>query len=137
MDTKQVIVINRGTEPRMRRGKEIAQGSHASLAFLTRRLVRVPGWSITQGRAPGRYTLQLTAAERAWLDSSFAKIVCYVDTEDELLELDKAARAAGLQSHVITDSGRTEFSGPTITALAIGPDWSDKLDAVTGALRLY
>ncbi|MGZ3423232.1 MAG: peptidyl-tRNA hydrolase, partial [Polyangiales bacterium] len=33
---KQVIVVRR--DLKMRRGKEIAQGSHASMAFLTERL---------------------------------------------------------------------------------------------------
>jgi PTH2 family peptidyl-tRNA hydrolase len=36
MTTKQVIVIRK--DLKMRRGKEIAQGSHASMAFLTRRI---------------------------------------------------------------------------------------------------
>ena len=35
-DTKQVIVIRK--DLKMRRGKEIAQGCHAAMAFITRRI---------------------------------------------------------------------------------------------------
>jgi peptidyl-tRNA hydrolase len=35
MQTKQVIVIQRGLK--MRRGKEISQGCHAAMSFLTKR----------------------------------------------------------------------------------------------------
>ncbi len=43
----------------------------------------------------------------------------------------------GLEVHLITDSGRTEFHGqPTRTCLAIGPDDAAKIDQVTGHLEL-
>jgi PTH2 family peptidyl-tRNA hydrolase len=38
---------------------------------------------------------------------------------------------------LIIDSGKTEFGGvPTKTCLAIGPDYSEKIDKVTGNLKL-
>ncbi len=47
------------------------------------------------------------------------------------------AMALGLDVHLITDSGRTEFHGqPTRTCLAIGPDDASKIDEVTGQLEL-
>ncbi len=47
------------------------------------------------------------------------------------------AISAGLQVHLITDSGKTEFHGqPTRTCLAIGPDESSRIDTVTGHLEL-
>jgi PTH2 family peptidyl-tRNA hydrolase len=50
--------------------------------------------------------------------------------------LDKAIDL-GLEVHLITDSGRTEFHGqPTRTCLAIGPDEASKIDQVTGHLEL-
>lgn len=133
--TKQVIVIRRNLG--MRRGKEIAQGSHASMAFLTRRLeTRAAGaWPATL-----HYTgmLELSRAEYNWLQSSFAKIVCQVPDEAGLLRIYDEAKAAGLEAHLITDSGRTEFGGvPTLTAVAIGPDYNEKIDAITGGLELY
>ena len=133
--TKQVIIIRR--DLKMRRGKEIAQGSHASMAFLSRRVqphVRKP-WLSFFSKKKGPV---FSKAEIAWLTGSFAKVVLQVQTEQQLLELHQKAKEAGLESHLITDSGRTEFHGePTHTAVAIGPDIADKIDDVTGGLQLY
>jgi len=78
-----------------------------------------------------------TEAQRAWLTGAFAKVCCRVDSEEELMEIYDKALEAGLEVHLITDSGRTEFHGePTNTCLAIGPDEADKIDAITGDLQL-
>jgi peptidyl-tRNA hydrolase, PTH2 family len=136
--TKQVIVIRRDLG--MRRGKEIAQGAHASLAWLTRRM-RQRAWTLRATDDLTRdkcYMAYLSPAEQAWLESSFAKITCQVRSEQELLQLYAEAVDAGLEAQLIQDAGRTEFHGhPTFTALAIGPDFSDKIDKVTGNLQLY
>jgi PTH2 family peptidyl-tRNA hydrolase len=132
---KQVIVIRR--DLKMRRGKEIAQGAHASMAFLAKRLGR---W-VAEGYEdpPGvECTAKFTRAEYEWLTGAFRKITVQVDSEAELVELEARAQAAGLTAYLITDSGLTEFHGvPTPTALAIGPDYEDLVDAVTGGLKLY
>ena len=78
-----------------------------------------------------------TDAQRAWLTGSFAKVCCRVDSEEELMQIHDKALEAGLEVHLITDSGRTEFHGqPTRTCLAIGPDEADRIDAITGQLQL-
>jgi PTH2 family peptidyl-tRNA hydrolase len=47
------------------------------------------------------------------------------------------ALAAGLLAAMIVDAGLTEFGGvPTRTCCAIGPDWAEAVDAVTGELPL-
>lgn len=121
-DIKQVIVMR--TDLNMRKGKMIAQGAHASLSFLTRQLDQPSN-------------LKLSKAEREWLDGNFAKICVRVDSEEALLEVFQKAKDAMLEVHLITDSGKTEFHGePTRTCLAIGPDYSQKIDAVTGHLQL-
>jgi PTH2 family peptidyl-tRNA hydrolase len=110
----------------MRRGKEIAQGCHASIAFLTRQL---------QGE---KTSVKLSKAAREWIESGFAKICVRVESETELLDIRNKADAAGLEVHLVQDAGKTEFGGiPTLTCLAIGPDDSAKIDKVTGHLKLY
>jgi peptidyl-tRNA hydrolase, PTH2 family len=129
-DVKQVIVIRR--DLKMRRGKEIAQGAHASMAWLSNRL------QFGTFGVPGLAGAAFTSAERLWLTGSFRKITCQVQNEDELTALAERARELGITAHVITDSGLTEFSGtPTITALAVGPDFDDLVDQVTGHLEPY
>jgi PTH2 family peptidyl-tRNA hydrolase len=122
---KQVIVMRHDLG--MRRGKQIAQGAHAAMAFLCGRLAVRGALALTD----------FSPAEQAWLTGSFAKVCCRVDSEAELLDIYDQARAAGLEAHLITDSGKTEFHGvPTRTCLAIGPDDAARIDAVTGRLAL-
>ncbi|QDU38980.1 peptidyl-tRNA hydrolase [Maioricimonas rarisocia] len=122
---KQVIVMRH--DLKMRRGKQIAQGAHASMSFLSRRLQREGTIQLND----------LTESQRAWINGAFAKICCRVDSEEELLEIHDRAVEAGLEVQLITDSGRTEFHGqPTRTCLAIGPAPADEIDAVTGHLQL-
>jgi PTH2 family peptidyl-tRNA hydrolase len=118
---KQVIVMRRDLG--MRRGKEIAQGAHASMIWLALR-VRQPGDGFTE-------------AERQWLDGAFTKVCVRVDSEEELLGIVRAAREAGVTAHLVVDAGRTEFhSVPTPTCCAVGPDFPDRIDPITGHLRL-
>lgn len=124
---KQTIIIRK--DLKMRRGKEIAQGSHASIAFLTRRL---------KDNGKGEFACKLTDAEQEWIDNGFTKITLQVDNEKDLLEVYQNARAAGLEAHLIKDAGKTEFNGvPTITCCAIGPDLAEKIDPITKGLGLY
>jgi len=79
----------------------------------------------------------LTQAQQSWIADSFTKICCRVDSEEELLDVYMKAIEAGLETHLITDNGRTEFHGqPTKTCLAIGPDEAEKIDQITGHLQL-
>lgn len=126
-NVKQVIVIRKDLG--MRRGKEIAQGSHASMAFIT-----------TDWRREDNNTFEITLseAEVQWLRTGTTKICVVVNSEKELLEIYQKAHAAKVPAYLITDSGATEFNGvPTKTCVAIGPDYADKIDKVTGDLKLY
>jgi peptidyl-tRNA hydrolase, PTH2 family len=127
---KQVIVIRR--DLKMRRGKEIAQGSHASGAWLAEDVAA--SLDVTTGAA----SVVLDPVAVAWITGSFRKITLQVQSEEELVALHEAALARGLRSHLIHDSGRTEFGGvPTITALGIGPDLAASIDEITGELTIY
>jgi PTH2 family peptidyl-tRNA hydrolase len=58
-------------------------------------------------------------------------------SEEELIAIQDKAMEMGLEVHLITDSGRTEFHGTsTRTCLAIGPGDASKIDQVTGHLEL-
>lgn len=122
---KQVILVRK--DLRMRRGKEVAQGAHAAMAFLLRRLADA-----------GDDAPALSEVERHWLAHGAAKVCLRVHSEEELLDCHQRACDAGLVSHLIRDSGRTEFGGvATLTACAIGPDQAGRIDPVTGTLEPY
>lgn len=115
----------------MRRGKEIAQGSHASMAFLAGRIRAAPD-------PPGEVMVRLKPQELQWITNGMAKVCLKVNSEEELLDCHARARESGIESHLIRDSGRTEFKGvPTLTACAIGPDETARIDRITGELVLY
>jgi PTH2 family peptidyl-tRNA hydrolase len=128
MRIKQVILIRK--DLKMRRGKEIAQGSHASMDFMISRLREQPGEDCRK--------LELTRDEQKWIDEGMAKVCLRVDSEEMLVEYHSRALEAGLKSFMIRDSGRTEFGGvPTLTACAIGPAEVAEIDKITGDLVLY
>jgi peptidyl-tRNA hydrolase, PTH2 family len=140
---KQVIVVRTkypdgkdGTKG-LRAGKLIAQATHAAMAFITNRL-REAKWNQRPSAFSQRINNLFSVAEWEWIEGNFAKVCCQVQNEVELRELYEKAQIAGLEAHLIQDSGLTEFDGvPTITALAIGPDYSEKIDPITGSLKLY
>lgn len=128
MDTKQVIVMR--TDLNMPKGKLCAQASHASMAFITRRLRPLHAKGLS-------HVVNLFTAEQMWLADSFVKIVVKVDSEEELLSIKADAEAAHIECHLVTDDGRTMFDGvPTNTCLAIGPDLAERIDPLTSHLRL-
>ncbi len=136
MSIKQVIVIRTDTTPPMRKGKMVAQGAHASMAFLTNRIRAVTSSNLGHSADEDIFQfLDLNSSMRTWIWGNFAKI-CAQATFSEIEEIELKARAAGLEVHLITDSGLTEFKEPTVTALAIGPDEAEKIDPFTRHLKL-
>jgi len=132
-DVKQVIVIRKDLG--MRRGKEIAQGAHASIAWLTNRASQ-------RVFAENEHTVdtmvQFSRAEWKWIQGGFRKICCVVNSEQELFDLHTKAWEHGVRCELIQDSGLTEFGGvATYTTAAFGPDYDEKLDPITGDLVLY
>lgn len=122
---KQVIVMRKDLG--MRKGKMIAQGAHAALAVL-----------IEHGRIEGaELIVALTPAMATWLGGRFTKVCVSVDSEAALDAVVAQARAAGVPCALIVDAGVTEFRGvATKTCCAVGPAWTDEVDAITGALPL-
>jgi PTH2 family peptidyl-tRNA hydrolase len=137
MPIKQVIIIRK--DLKMRRGKECAQTSHATVSFLANRIrgyLKI--FKPTQRKDKFLVSIALKPVELAWVEGNFKKVVLQVNSEEELREYHQKALEAGLESHLIIDAGLTEFSNiPTPTCIAIGPDESDKIDKITGHLKLY
>ena len=114
---KMVIVVRKDLN--MSIGKTSAQVAHAAL---------------------GAYKLSLkNSSDKVanWENfSGQAKIVLGVGNEKELLEIKEKADKNGLITCLIHDAGRTEVSPNTATCCAIGPDTIQKIDEITGKLKL-
>lgn len=127
MEHKQVIVMRKDLN--MRKGKLVAQGAHASMGAI-----------LGQMRREGNTMVLNLDDERLapWVTGRFKKICVYVNSEAELLEIFETAKLAGLICSLIEDAGLTEFGGvKTLTAVAVGPDQEDRVDAITKHLPLY
>lgn len=139
MLTKQVIIIRK--DLKMRRGKEIAQGAHASMKVFFDRMERIRRMPDGHGldREMTDYLLSDVNEEMDnWIKGVFTKVVVYVNSLEELEALESKAKELGVPCAKITDNGYTEFHGEaTVTALAVGPDYSLRVDAITGHLPLY
>jgi PTH2 family peptidyl-tRNA hydrolase len=127
---KQVIVMRKDLN--MRKGKMVAQGSHASLGAV---LLMQAEAGRRSGLWPSRYDYHDAFDE--WINGSFTKVCVSVNSESQLMDIFHAANDAGLPVKLITDAGNTEFHGvPTRTCLAIGPAWAEDIDRITGKLAL-
>ena len=118
---KQVIVMRKDLN--MSKGKMVTQGCHASIAFLTHLVRGYNGES-----------LLLSKAEKEWVYGTFFKVCVGVNDEKELLDIGYNAVAKGLSVKYIEETGG--FDKPTLTCLAIGPDYSSVIDPITKNLKL-
>jgi len=113
IEYKQVILVRE--DLKMSAGKLGAQVGHASVEA----------------------TLKSDRAKiEQWRRHGMKKVVLSVKDENELLKYKKTAVGLKLTNALIVDAGRTFFDKPTTTCLAIGPDKEDKIDKVTGHLKM-
>lgn len=153
MSVKQVIVMRKkfpdgnGGMRKLRTGKMIAQGAHASMKAIINKMFRYDAISdMDLYESYKRSELQWHELKLRidngspmdeWINGSFTKVCVGVDTEEELMELYTKASSARLPCAIIEDSGLTEFNGvPTRTCIAIGPARSEDIDPITGHLSL-
>lgn len=123
---KMVIVMR--TDLNMRKGKQMAQSAHAAQAFLLQNNV---------SKKLNVLRCELSQKEQTWFASGHTKIVVGVDSLGALEDLVFKAKLNGIEQHVITDAGRTEFDGvPTVTCAAFGPEYEDVIDPLTKHLKL-
>jgi len=123
---KQVIVMRKDLN--MSKGKMVTQGCHASIAFLTNKM------KDNLSNPEALWWVNLSQAEKEWVYGTFFKVCVGVDSEKELLDIGYNAVMLGLSVKYIEET--TGFDKPTVTCLAIGPDYSSEIDPVTKHLKL-
>ncbi len=132
MGSKQVLVMKKFPKARnMRTGKYVAQGAHAAVGSV---------FSLgTIDTVAKRFIIPLdNPFVYEWVVGNFKKVTCYVETDEELIDIFNKARAAGIACSLIRDSGLTEFNNvPTLTAVGLGPDNEVEINKITGDLPLF
>lgn len=113
MELKQVIIIR--NDLKMPKGKLAAQAAHASVEAVINSDPKIV---------------------QQWTKTGMKKVVLKVETLDELKKYLVLAKNEGLKVGLINDAGRTFLAPGTTTALGIGPAESDKIDSVTGNLKM-
>lgn len=137
--SKQMIVMRRDLH--MRKGKIAAQAGHACVEAVLMALAEEDRLKDVR-RTDNGVVLDTKEGDISplaeWFQYGVAKICVYVDSEEELLAVDKKAREMGVISALIMDAGLTEFHGiPTYTCLALEPVDTPLADAITGELKLF
>ena len=114
---KMVLVVR--DDLKMGKGKIAAQCAHAAVQCFEISQTRAP-WAIQQWKRT----------------SGTAKICLKCGSEDELFELARRAKAAGVVHALIADAGRTQVEAGTHTVCGFGPAPVRWLDPITGQLGL-
>ena len=113
---KQVIAVRRDVE--MGKGKVAVQVAHAAVSAAEESRKRFTDWW------------------EAWLREGQCKVAVRVDSEEELLQLERRSRELRLPFALIRDRGLTQIEPGTATCLGIGPAPSPVVDTLTGNLSL-
>ena len=123
---KQVLVLRKDLN--MSKGKMVVQGAHASIAFLTNKM------KDNLSNPEALWWVNLSQAEKEWVYGTFFKVCVGVNDEKELLDIAYNAIAMGISVKYIEETAG--FDKPTVTCIAIGPDYSSVIDPVTKHLKL-
>ncbi|MEM3442628.1 MAG: peptidyl-tRNA hydrolase Pth2 [Candidatus Bathyarchaeia archaeon] len=113
---KQVIVFR--SDLKLSKGKIAAQAGHAAVSAAEETRKQKRKWF------------------EEWMAEGQRKIALKVKDEKELLELEKQAKEKKLPSALIVDRGLTQIPPGTVTCLGIGPAPAEKIDEITGKLKL-
>jgi PTH2 family peptidyl-tRNA hydrolase len=113
---KQVIAVR--VDLGMGAGKTAAQAAHAAVLGVDAALAGRPEWV------------------DGWRGDGQPKIVVQVPGPAELAAVCERAEAAGVPVAVVRDRGLTQVPAGTVTCAAIGPAPVERVDPVTGGLRL-
>lgn len=124
MKVKQVIIIRK--DLKMNKGRMVAQGAHASIAVILNEMKNSMLYDIKE--------LKLDEELDPWINKSFVKVCLAVDSEVELLDILNKAKDAGLRTSLIYDD--IGIGERVNTCIAIGPNFSDRIDKIVGHLKL-
>lgn len=113
MPLKQVIIIR--NDLKLPKGKMAAQAAHASVEAVLRSDRDIV---------------------KEWRSEGMGKIVVKAEDKKELYKFLQEAKDSGLVTALITDAGKTVVAPGTETCMAIGPDDEEKIDSITGTLKL-
>ena len=113
MELKQVILVRQ--DLKMPKGKLAAQVSHASVEAILRSHPDIV---------------------EDWRKLGMKKVILKVKDKKELLLFKRKAEDNKLVVALIIDAGKTFLEPGTITCLGIGPDKEDKIDKITGHLKM-
>ena len=119
-DLKMVFCVR--DDLKMGAGKIAAQVAHAAVGLFD---------DITSGK--DEYHKQ---ALFYWCDFGAKKIVLRVENLESLQQLYFKCKEAKLPCIMISDAGHTQVPAGSVTVLGIGPDASDKINKITGSLKL-
>ncbi len=110
---KQVIIVR--NDLKMGKGKIAAQACHGAI---------------------GAYKKTDSQKIKKWEETGSAKIVCKVNSLEELLELKKSAIQNKIPYYLVIDAGKTQIPSSTTTVLALGPEEDKKINKITENLKL-
>ncbi len=113
MPYKQVILVRE--DLKLPKGKLAAQCSHASVDTILKSDKKI---------------IDL------WKKEGGKKIVLKIKDEKELLKYKQIADDFGLKTALIIDAGHTVVEPGTKTCVGIGPDEDEKIDRVSGKLKM-
>lgn len=111
---KQAIIIR--ADLALGKGKAAAQAAHASLeAYKKAKRDDIEEWEC-EGQK---------------------KVVLKVSGEKELLEIFVSAKKEKVPAALIRDAGKTQIEPGTLTCVGLGPASDEKIDKLSGRLKLY
>lgn len=112
--TKLILCVRK--DLKMGRGKIASQCSHAVLGIYKK--------------------FGKEAVREKWEDDGEPIVCLSVNSEDELFCLEKRAEKNKLTTYTVCDNGSTQVESGSRTVLAIGPGPSERIDKITGHLKL-
>lgn len=114
MSYKQVIILRK--DLKMGKGKLIAQACHACLEAVKKVRKEIL---------------------KKWEMEGSKKVVLKVENRRKLKKIYEKAIKMNLPCYLVRNKGKTQLRKGTLTALAIGPAKEEKIDKITGRLKLF